>query len=49
MSAKKFINAAGAQVADNTNSLTAGPRGPVLLSSCCSSNKNQLFVREVSL
>ena len=49
MSAKKFINAASAQVADDTNPLTAGPRGPVLLPSCCSSSKNQLFVREVSL
>jgi catalase len=49
MSVKKFINAAGAPVADNTNSLTAGPRGPVLLPSCCSGNKNQLFIREVSL
>jgi catalase len=49
MSVKKFSNAAGAPVADNTNSLTAGPRGPVLLPSCCSGNKNQLFIREVSL
>jgi catalase len=26
-----FTNAAGAPVADNTNILTAGPRGPALL------------------
>jgi catalase len=30
-STKKFTNATGAPVADNTNILTAGPRGPALL------------------
>jgi catalase len=31
MSATKFTNATGAPVADNTNIMTAGPRGPALL------------------
>ena len=28
--AKRFTNATGAPVADNTNIMTAGPRGPAL-------------------
>ena len=28
---KRFTNATGAPVADNTNIMTAGPRGPALL------------------
>jgi len=31
MSTTKFTNAIGAPVADNTNIMTAGPRGPALL------------------
>ena len=31
MSSKVFTNATGAPVADNTNIMTAGPRGPALL------------------
>ena len=47
MSAKKFVNATGAPVADNTNSLTAGPRGPVLLQDIWLIEKLAHFDREV--
>ena len=47
MSAKKFISCTGAPVADNTNSLTAGPRGPVLLQDIWLIEKLAHFDREV--
>ncbi|WP_114813391.1 catalase, partial [Paraburkholderia kururiensis] len=31
MSERKLTSSAGAPVADNQNSMTAGPRGPVML------------------
>lgn len=42
-----FTNATGAPVADNTNSLTAGPRGPVLLQDIWLIEKLAHFDREV--
>ena len=48
MSTKRvFTNAAGAPVADNTNSMTAGPRGPVLLQDIWLIEKLAHFDREV--
>ena len=42
-----FTNAAGAPVADNTNILTAGPRGPALLQDVWLMEKLAHFDREV--
>jgi len=47
MSAKKFISCTGAPVADNTNSLTAGPRGPILLQDIWLIEKLAHFDREL--
>ena len=47
MSAKKFISATGAPVADNTNSLTAGPGGPILLQDIWLIEKLAHFDRKV--
>src|SRR5437660_57766 len=48
MSTKKvFTNEAGAPVADNTNILTAGPRGPALLQDIWLIEKLAHFDREV--
>jgi len=47
MADKIFTNATGAPVADNTNSLTAGPRGPVLLQDIWLIEKLAHFDREV--
>src|SRR5271155_222711 len=44
----KFTNATGAPVADNTNILTAGPRGPALLRDIWLVEKIAQFDREVS-
>jgi catalase len=44
---KKFTNATGAPVADNTNILTAGPRGPALLQDIWMIEKLAHFDREV--
>jgi catalase len=44
---KRFTSATGAPVADNTNSLTAGPRGPVLLQDIWLIEKMAHFDREV--
>ncbi|MDB5093366.1 MAG: hypothetical protein JWO85_1467, partial [Candidatus Eremiobacteraeota bacterium] len=46
-SPKKFTNATGAPVADNTNILTAGPRGPALLQDIWMIEKLAHFDREV--
>jgi len=45
--AGKFTNATGAPVADNTNILTAGPRGPALLQDIWLIEKLAHFDREV--
>jgi catalase len=47
MSNKKFTSATGAPVADNTNILTAGPRGPALLQDIWLIEKLAHFDREV--
>ena len=48
MSTKKvFTTATGAPVADNTNILTAGPRGPALLQDIWPLEKLAQFDREV--
>lgn len=47
MSEERFTNATGSPVADNTNSLTAGPRGPVLLQDIWLLEKLAHFDREV--
>src|ERR1700758_4678588 len=47
MANTKFTSATGAPVADNTNSLTAGPRGPVLLQDIWLIEKMAHFDREV--
>jgi catalase len=48
MSATKFFtNASGAPVADNTNIMTAGPRGPALLQDIWLIEKLSHFDREV--
>ncbi len=47
MSESKFTNATGAPVADNTNTLTAGPRGPALLQDIWLIEKIAQFDREV--
>ena len=47
MSDKKFTSATGAPVADNTNILTAGPRGPALLQDIWLIEKLAHFDREV--
>ena len=44
---KRFTNEAGAPVADNTNILTAGPRGPALLQDIWLLEKLAHFDREV--
>jgi catalase len=44
---KRFTNATGAPVADNTNILTAGPRGPALLHDIWLIEKMAHFDREV--
>ena len=44
---KRFTNAAGAPVADNTNIMTAGPRGPTLLQDIWLIEKLAHFDREV--
>ena len=44
---KTFTNATGAPVADNTNILTAGPRGPALLQDIWLIEKIAQFDREV--
>jgi catalase len=44
---KKFTNATGAPVSDNTNILTAGPRGPALLQDVWLIEKMAHFDREV--
>src|SRR3954468_23412327 len=46
-SSKTFTNATGAPVADNTNILTAGPRGPALLQDIWLIEKLAQFDREV--
>src|SRR3977135_3776241 len=46
-STKKFTNATGSPVADNTNILTAGPRGPALLQDIWLIEKMAHFDREV--
>jgi catalase len=46
-STKKFTNATGAPVPDNTNTLTAGPRGPALLQDIWLIEKMAHFDREV--
>jgi catalase len=43
----RFTTAAGAPVADNTNIMTAGPRGPALLQDLCLIEKLAHFDREV--
>lgn len=47
MAKKKLTNNAGAPVADNQNSLTAGPRGPMLLQDAWFLEKLAHFDREV--
>src|SRR6202051_4078106 len=47
MSTTKFTNATGAPVADNTNIMTAGPRGPGLLTDIWPIEKMAHFDREV--
>ncbi len=47
MSDKKLTNAVGAPVADNTNSVTAGPRGPMALQNPWFIEKMAHFDREV--
>src|SRR5271165_4797629 len=44
---ERFTNATGAPVADNTNILTAGPRGPALLQDIWLIEKLAHFDREV--
>ena len=44
---KVFTNATGAPVADNTNIMTAGPRGPALLQDIWLMEKMAHFDREV--
>ena len=44
---KVFTNATGAAVADNTNIMTAGPRGPALLQDIWLMEKMAHFDREV--
>jgi|ERR1700737_482538 catalase len=44
---KRFTNATGAPVADNTNIMTAGPRGPALLQDIWLIEKMAHFDREV--
>jgi catalase len=44
---KPFTNATGAPVADNTNIMTAGPRGPALLQDIWLIEKIAHFDREV--
>ena len=44
---KVFTNATGAPVADNTNIMTAGPRGPALLQDIWLIEKLAQFDREV--
>ena len=44
---KRFTNASGAPVADNTNIMTAGPRGPALLQDIWLIEKLAHFDREV--
>jgi catalase len=44
---KVFTNASGAPVADNTNIMTAGPRGPALLQDIWLIEKLAHFDREV--
>ena len=44
---ERFTNATGSPVADNTNSLTAGPRGPLLLQDIWLLEKLAHFDREV--
>ena len=44
---KRFTNATGAPVADNTNIMTAGPRGPALLQDIWLMEKLAQFDREV--
>jgi hypothetical protein len=46
-SSKVFTNATGAPVADNTNIMTAGPRGPALLQDIWLMEKLAHFDREV--
>jgi len=46
-STKRFTNATGAPVADNTNIMTAGPRGPTLLQDIWLIEKIAHFDREV--
>ena len=46
-SSKIFTNATGAPVADNTNIMTAGPRGPALLQDIWLIEKLAHFDREV--
>jgi catalase len=43
----RLTTAAGAPVPDNQNSLTAGPRGPMLLQDVCYLEKLAHFDREV--
>ena len=43
----RFTNATGAPVADNTNIMTAGPRGPALLQDIWLIEKMAHFDREV--
>ncbi|RDE08325.1 catalase [Pelagibacterium lacus] len=47
MTDPKFTNATGAPVADNTNTMTAGPRGPALLQDIWLIEKLAHFDREV--
>jgi catalase len=47
MTGQRFTNATGAPVADNTNTLTAGPRGPALLQDIWLLEKLAHFDREV--
>ena len=48
MTAKKeLMTAAEASVVDNQNTMTAGPRGPVLLQDVCFLEKLAYFDREV--
>ena len=44
---KRFTNATGSPVADNTNIMTAGPRGPALLQDIWLIEKLAHFDREV--
>jgi catalase len=44
---KPFIHATGVPVADNTNIMTAGPRGPALLQDIWLIEKMAHFDREV--